>query len=101
MWSLIVPVVYELLVVRKHPGFDGVGFVEGFNLSDRRWYAYACDDMFNPVSTAELRELRDASSCLIELRTTIRQNLIRLTVLPRGVLKELDGMICRGVMMNS
>ena len=74
--------------------------MERFDLTDRGWPPDACDDMLDAVSTAELRERGDASSCWIELGSPIRQYLIRLPVLPHGVLQELDGMLRRGVMMN-
>ena len=74
--------------------------MERLNLADCGWSPYACDDMLDAVSTAELRELRHASSCRIELRTTIRQNLIRLTVLPHRLFQKLDRLLRRRVMMN-
>ena len=79
------------------PSFVDVRFMESFDLADRAWSPYACDDMLDAVSTAILRELRDASSCWIELRTTIRQYLIRLPVLFHGLLQELNGMLRCGV----
>ena len=52
--------------------------MEGFNLSDGGWSPYACDNMFDAVSSAELRELRYASSGWVELGSSIRQDLVRL-----------------------
>jgi len=57
--------------------------------------------MFDVVSTAELRELGDASSCGIELGSPIRQDLIRFAVLSHGFFEKLDGMLRCGVVMNS
>ena len=75
--------------------------MEGFDLSDRGWSPYACDDVFDAVSTAELCEHGSASSGWIELGSSIRQDLIRLTVLPYRFFQEFDGMFGCGVMMDS
>ena len=80
MWTFIVPVVHECLMGWVDPGFVDVRFMEGFDLADRAWSPYACDDMLYAVSTAILRELGDASSCWIELGSAIRQYLIRFPV---------------------
>jgi len=54
--------------------------------------------MLDVVSTAELRELGDASSCGMELCSPIRQDLIRFTILSHGFFQKLDGMLgCRVV----
>jgi len=74
--------------------------VERLNLTDRRWPPHACDDMFNPVSTAELRERGDASSCRIELGASIRQDLIRFAVLADGFFQKRDGVLGGWVVMN-
>ena len=81
MWTLVVPVVHEFSVGWVDPSFVGVGFVERFDLSDGGWPPHACDDMLDVVSTAELRERGDASSCWIELGSPIRQDLFRFAVL--------------------
>ena len=80
MRSLIVPVVHEFFMSWIDWGFDGVG-LEGLDLTDRGWPPDACDDMLDAVSTAELRERGDASSCWIELGASVRQYLVRLPVL--------------------
>ena len=82
------------------PGFVDVRFMEGFDLADRRRSPYACDDMLDAVSTAILCERGDASSCGIELRSSIRQYLLRLTILSHRLLQKLDRMLRRRVMMN-
>jgi len=81
-------------------GFIGVGFVECLNLAYGAWSPYAGDDMFDAVSSAELRELRDASSRWVELGSSISQDLIRLAVLSHGFFQELDGMFRCWVMMD-
>ena len=75
--------------------------MEGFDLSDCRWSTYACDDMLDAVSTAILRERGDAASGGMELGSSIRQDLIRFTVLVNGFLQELDGMFRCGVVVDS
>lgn len=100
MWTLEVPVVHEFFVCWVDQGFVGVGFVECFDLSDCGWSTYACDDMFNPVSTAELRELRDASSSRVELGSSVGEDLRGFAVLPNAFFKELDGMFRCWVMMD-
>ena len=72
MWAFVVPVVDEFVVGGVDWGFVDVRFVESFNLSDRGWSAYACDDMFDAISSAELSELWDASSGRVELGSSIR-----------------------------
>lgn len=52
--------------------------MEHLNLSDRRRPTHTCDDMLNPVSPDELRELWPASPGWIELAAPIRQDPIRL-----------------------
>ena len=101
MWTFIVPVVHECLMGWVDPSFVDVRFMESFDLADRAWSPYACNDMLDAVSTAILRELRDAASCGIELGSTIRQYLIRLPVLFHGFFQELDGMLGCGVMVDS
>ena len=71
MWTLIVPVVHEFSVGWVVPSFVRVGFVEGFDLTDRAWSSYACDDVLDAFSTAILREFGDASSCGIELGSSV------------------------------
>jgi hypothetical protein len=56
--------------------------------------------MFNPISTAELRELRPAASRRMELAASIRQDLLRLPVPFHSFLQKLDRMLRRWVMMN-
>jgi len=56
--------------------------------------------MLDVVSTAEFRELGDASSCGMELCSPIRQDLIRFAVLSHGFFQKLDGMFGCWVVMN-
>jgi hypothetical protein len=56
--------------------------------------------MLNPVSSAELRELRHTSSCRIELAASIRQDLIRLPIFLHGFFQKLDRMLRGWVVMN-
>lgn len=74
--------------------------MEGFDLSDCGWSTYACDDVFDAVSSAEFCELRDASSSRIELGSSIRQDLGRLAVLSHGFFQEFDRMLRCWVVMN-
>jgi hypothetical protein len=67
-----VPVADELLMVGKHPRLADVRLMEGLNLTDRRRPPHTCDNMFDAVSTAEIRELRPATSSWIELGCSIR-----------------------------
>jgi hypothetical protein len=100
MRPLIVPVMNETSMAGKHPRLADVRLMERLNLTDRRWPPHACDDMLNPVSTAELRELRHASSCRIELGASIRQDLIRLPIFLHGFFQKLDRMLRGWVVMN-
>jgi len=86
MRSFIVPVMDESLMAGKHPALVDVRLMEGLDLADCRRPTHACDDMLNPVSAAELRELGDASSRWIELGASIRQDLVRLPVPLHGFL---------------
>ena len=95
-----VPVMNPLLMRRKHPRLTDVRLMESLNLTDRRRSPHARHDMFDAVSTAELRELRPATSSRIELRSPIRQDLIRLTELPNGFFQKPNRMLRRRVMMN-
>jgi hypothetical protein len=61
----MVPVVHERLVRWADPGFIPVGLVERFDLAYGARPPYTGDYVLNPVSTAELRELRSASPCRI------------------------------------
>ena len=90
----------ETSMAGKHPRLADVRLMERLNLTDRRWPPHACDDMLNPVSTAELRELRHASSCRIELGASIRQDLIRLPIFLHGFFQKLDRMLRGWVVMN-
>jgi len=74
--------------------------VECLDLADCGWSPHACDDMLDAVSSAELRELGDASSCGVELRTTIRQDLFRFAVLADGFFQKRDGMLGGWVVMS-
>jgi len=74
--------------------------MESLDLADRRRPPHTCHDMFNPVSSAELRELGDASSGGVELGSSIRQDLIRLPILTHGFFEELDRMLRRRVMVD-
>ena len=56
--------------------------------------------MLDAVSSAELRELGDASSCGVELRTTIRQDLFRFAVLADGFFQKRDGVLGGWVVMS-
>jgi hypothetical protein len=56
VWTLVVPVIHEFPVGRIHAGFAEVRLMERLDLADRRRPPYACDDMFDAVSSAELRE---------------------------------------------
>jgi len=77
MWPLVVPVVHEFSVGWVDPGFNGVGFVECLDLAYCAWSPYAGDYMLDAVSAAEPRELRDASSCGIELCSSVSEYLLR------------------------
>ena len=57
MWTLVVPVADEFSVGWIDPSFANVRLMEGFDLADRGWPSHARNDMLNPISTAELREL--------------------------------------------
>ena len=72
MRSIIVQIIHEVIVGGKYPRLADVRLVERFNLTDRRWPPHTRDDMLNPVSTAELRELGPASPGWIELCSPIR-----------------------------
>jgi len=74
--------------------------VEGLGLTDRGWPPDACDDMLDAVSTAELRERGDASSCWIELGASIRQYLVGLPVPLHGFLQEFDRVLRCGVVVD-
>ncbi len=74
--------------------------MEGLNLTNRRRPPHTCDNMFDAVSAAELRELRPASPRWIELCSPIRQDLIRLTVLSDGFFQKPNRMLRCGVVMN-
>jgi len=74
--------------------------VEGLDLTDRGWSPDACDDMLDAVSTAELRERGDASSCWIELGASIRQYLVRLTVPVHRFLQQFDRVLRCGVVVD-
>ena len=100
MWTLVVPVVHERLMGWVDPGFAGVGLMECLDLAYSGWPPHACDDMLDAVSSAELRELGDASSCRIELRTTICQDLFRFAVLADGFFQKRDGVLGGWVVMN-
>ena len=84
----------------KHPGLADVRLMERLNLTDRRRPPHTCDNMLNPVSTAELRELRPAASCRIELCPPVGEDLFWFTVLPHGFLQKPDRMLRRRVIMN-
>ena len=81
-------------------GFVDVCFMECFDLADCGWSPHACDDMLDAVSSAELRELGDASSCGIELGSPIRQDLFRFAVLADGFFQKRDGMLGGWVVMS-
>jgi len=100
MWPLVIPVIHKALVSGKHLSLVDVRFIERLNLADRRRPTHIRDDMFNPVSTAELRELRPASSCRIELCIPIRQDLFRFAVLGDGFFQKLDRMLRGWVVMS-
>lgn len=100
MRSFIVPVTHKTGVGGKHPRLTDVRLVESLDLADCRRPTHTRDDMLNPVSTAELRELRDASPCWIELGATIRQDLIRLAVLVHGFFQKPDRMLGGWVVMD-
>jgi len=55
--TLIVPIVNEFSMSWKHPRFTDVRLMERLTLTDRRRPTHTRDNMLNPVSTAELREL--------------------------------------------
>jgi len=100
MWSLVVPVFDERLMGWVDPGFVDVRLMERLNLTDCGWSPHACDYVLNSVSSAELRELEDASSCWVELWSSISQYLLGFAVSAHGFLQELDGMLCRRVVMD-
>src|SRR3972149_2361127 len=100
MRTLIVPVTNELSMSWKHPRLADVRLMEGLNLTDRRRPPHARDDMLNPISTAELRKLRPATSSWIELCSPIRPDLIRPTELPNGFFQKPNRMLRCGVVMN-
>lgn len=56
MGSLIVPVFDEFIMSVEHPGFTGVGFMEGFDLADSGRSSNACNNMLDSISSAELGE---------------------------------------------
>ena len=87
-------------MARKHPGFEDVRLMERLNLSDRRRPTYACHNMFDSVSSAELRELRLATSSRIELSSTIRQDLLGLSVQSHGFFQKPDRMFRRRIVMD-
>ena len=74
--------------------------MECFDLADRGWPPHACDDMLDAVSSAELRERGDASSCRIELCSPIRQDLFRFAVLADGFFQKFDRMLGGWVVMS-
>ena len=100
MWTLIVPVTHKTIVARKHPRLTDVRFMESLYLADCRRPPHARDDMLDAVSTAELRELGDASSRWIELGASIRQDLVRLPVLLHAFFQKLDRMLGCWVVMD-
>ncbi len=100
MRTLIVPVTNELSMSWKHPRLADVRLMERLNLTDRRRPPHTRDDMFDAVSTAELREPRPTTPNWIELRSPIRQDLIRLTELPNGFLQKPNRMLRCRVVMN-
>ncbi len=51
---LVVLVGHEALMARIRPSLVRLRSMESLVLANRRWAPYACDDMLNPVSTAEL-----------------------------------------------
>jgi hypothetical protein len=55
--------------------------------------------MLDAVSSAELRELGDAS-CRIELRSPIRQDLFRFAVLADGFFQKRDDVLGGWVVMS-
>ena len=87
-------------MVGKHPCLADVRLMERLNLADCGWSPYACDDMLDAVSTAELRELGPASPGWIELCSPIRQDLIRFAVLPHRFFQKLDVMLRRWIVVN-
>ena len=84
----------------KHPALVDVRLMERFNLSNRGWAPHTCDDMLNPISTAELRELRPTSSGRIELAPSIRQDLLRLPVPPHRLFQQPDRMLRCWIVVN-
>jgi len=74
--------------------------VECFDLADCAWSPYAGDYVLDAVSSAELRELGDASSCGIELCSPIRQDLFRFAVLADGFFQKRDGVLGGWVVMS-
>lgn len=94
MRPFIVPVTDELLMRGKHPSLADVRLMERLNLTNRRRSPYACDDMLYPISSAELRELRPGTPSRIELRSTIRQDLVRFAKLPDRDMCELIEAVC-------
>ncbi len=101
MWAFAVPVMDELLMSWKHPRLANVRLMERLNLSDRRRPPHACHDMLNPVSTAELRELRPASSGRVELGSPVGEDLLGLPVLVDRFLEQVNRMRSCRVVMNS
>ena len=99
MRPLIVPVMNETSMAGKHPRLADVRLMERLNLTDRRRPPHACDDMLDAVSSAELRELGDAS-CRIELRSPIRQDLFRFAVLADGFFQKRDDVLGGWVVMS-
>ena len=81
MWAFVVPVVHKCSMGWVEPCLGDVRLMECFDLTDRGWSSYACHDVLDIVSTAELRELRSASSGRIELGSSVREDLCWFTVL--------------------
>ena len=101
MRSLIVPVMNEPLMSRKHLGFADVRLMEGFDLTDRGRPPHTRDNMLNPVSTAELPELRGASSGWIELGSPVGQDLSGFAILFDAFFEKIDRMLRCGVVVDS
>lgn len=100
MWTLIVPIMNELSMSWKHPRLADIRLMERLNLTNRRRSPHARDDMFDSVSTAELCKLRPTTSSRIELRSPIRQDLVRLTEQPNGFFQKPNRMLRCRVVMN-